>query len=107
MCQVGMKTDGNGRENPSIIYVSVFYYGKRERERNSQVREQKRDITVTKTGGNRKIYRNALLFNHHSFCMNITQDTPLCKLFFKIMINISCFLLLNREIYVLMLRNMY
>src|SRR6185503_9352180 len=38
--------------------------------------------------------------------MNITQDTPLHKLFFKIMINISCFLRLKREIYVLMLRNM-
>ena len=59
------------------------------------------------TGGNRKIYHNALLFNHHSLCMNITLDTPLHKLFFKNMINISCFLWLNREIYVLMLRNMY
>ena len=104
---LGIKTDWNGRENSSTISVSVFYYGKRERERNSQVRERKRDITVTKTGGNRKIYRNALLFNHHSFCMNITQDTSLHKLFFKNMINISCFLLLKREIYVLMWRNMY
>ena len=39
--------------------------------------------------------------------MNITLDTPLHKLFFKNMINISYFLLLNSEIYVLMLRNMY
>ena len=38
--------------------------------------------------------------------MNITQDTPLHKLIFKNMINISCFLRLKREIYVLMLRNM-
>jgi len=43
-----MKTDENGRENPLTISVSVFYNGKRERERNSWVR--KRDITVTKTG---------------------------------------------------------
>ena len=104
--QVGMKTDGNGRENLSTISVSVFYDGKRERERNSRVRERKRDITVTEMGGNRKIYRNALLFNHHSFCMNITLDTLLHKLFFKNMINISCFLRLKREIYLLMLRNM-
>ena len=103
---IGMKTDGNGRMNSSTISVSIFYYGKRERERNSRVREWKRDITDTETGGNRKIYRNALLFNHHSFCMNITLDTPLHKLFFKNMINISYFLLLNCEIYVLMLRNM-
>ena len=102
-----MKTDGNRRENPSTISVSVFYYGKRERERDSQVREQKQDITVTETGGNRKIYRNVLLFKNHSFCMNITQDTPLHKLFFKNMINIYCFLQLKREIYVLMSRNMY
>jgi len=99
-----MKTDGNGRENPST--VSVFYYGKRERVRNSWVRERKRNITVTETDGNRKIYRNALLFNHLSFCMNITLDTPIHKLFFKNMINISCFLRLKREIYLLMLRNM-
>ena len=104
--EVGMKTDGNGWEDPSTISVSVFYYGKRERERNSWVRERKRDITVTETDGNRKIYRNALVFNHHSFCMNITLDTPLHKLFFKNMINISCFLLLNREVHVLMLMNM-
>ena len=57
---LGMKTDGNGRENPSTISVSVFYYEKRERERNSQVRERKRDITVTETGGNQKIYQNTL-----------------------------------------------
>ena len=98
-----MKTDGNGRENPSTISVFVFYYGKWERERNSRVREQKRDITVTETGGNRKIYRNVLLFNHHSLRMNIILDTPLHKLFFKNIINISCFL---REVHVLMLRNM-
>ena len=104
--QVGMKTDGNGRENLSTISVSVFYDGKRERERNSRVRERKRDITVTETGGNRKIYRNALLFNHHPLCINITLDTPLHKLFFKNMINVSCFLWLNREVHVLMLMNM-
>ena len=63
-------------------------------------------MMVMEMGGNKKIYRNALLFNHHSFCMNITLDTPLHKLFFKNMINISCFLRLKREIYVLMLRNM-
>ena len=39
--------------------------------------------------------------------MSTTLDTPLHKLFFKNIINISCFLLLNCEIYVLMLRNMY
>jgi len=58
---LGMKTNGNGRENPSTISVSAFYTGKWERERNSRVRERKRDITDTETGGNRKIYRNALL----------------------------------------------
>ena len=36
--------------------------------------------------------------------MNITLDTPIHKIFLKNIINISCFL---REIYVLMLRNMY
>ena len=111
--ELGTKTDGNGQENPSIISVSVFYYGKRERERNSRVHERKQDITVTEIGGNWKIYRNALLFNHHSLSMNITLDTPLHNLFFKNMINVSCcFLRLNREIYidveehVLMLTNM-
>ena len=94
---LGMKTDGNGRENLSTIFVSVFYYRKRERERNSRVREWKQDIMVTETGGNQKIYRNALLFNHHSLFMNITLDTPLHKLFFKNMINVSYFLRLNRE----------
>ena len=103
---LGIKTDWNGRENSSTISVFVFYYGKRERERNSRVREWKWDITVMETGGNRKIYLNALLFNHHSLYMNITLDTPLPKLFFKNMINVFCFLLLNREVHVLMLRNM-
>ena len=78
-----MKTDENERENPSTISVSIFYYGKRERERNSRVRERKRDITVTEMGGNRKIYQNALLFNHHSLPMNITLDIALHKLFLK------------------------
>ena len=92
------------RKNYSIIFVSIFYYEKQERERNSQIRErnsqiweQKQDITDTETGGNRKIYQNALLFNHHSLCMNITLDTPLHKLFFKNMINVSYFLRLNRK----------
>ena len=38
---VGMKTDASGRENPSTIFISVFYYRKRERERNSRARERK------------------------------------------------------------------
>ena len=97
----------NGMENPSTISVSIFYYGKQEQERNSRVGKRKQDITVTEIGGNRKIYWNALLFNHYSLCMNITPDTPLHKLFFKNMINISCFLRLNYEIYVFMLRDMY
>ena len=101
-----MKTDGNGRENPSTISVSVFYYGKREQEWNSWVEERKRGMMVMEMGGNKKIYRNTLLFNHHSLCMNIILDTPLHKLFFKNMINISYFLRLKREIYILMLRNM-
>jgi len=74
---------GMKKENPSSISVSIFYYRKQEREWNCWVRERKRDITVTETGGNRKIYRNALLINHHSLCMNVTLDTPLHKLFFK------------------------
>ena len=37
--------------------------------------------------------------------MNITLDTPLRKLFFKTMINFSCFLRLNCKIHVLMLGN--
>jgi len=49
-----MKRDGNGRENLSTISVSVFYYGKQEWERNSRVRERKRDIMVTKMGGTEK-----------------------------------------------------
>ena len=101
---LGVK-DRNGRENLSTIFISVFYYRKRQREQNSRVRERKQDITVTETGGNRKIYRNALLFNHHSLFMNITLDTPLHKLFFKNMINVSCFLRLNHEVQVLMLSN--
>ena len=104
MKKVGIKTDGNMWKNSTTIIVSVFYYKNRERKRNSRVRERKRDITVTETGGIRKIYRNALLFNHHPLCINITLDTPLHKLFFKNMINISCFL---SEVHVLMLRNMY
>ena len=49
-----MKTDVNGRENPSTVSVSVFYYRKRERERNSQERERQRDIRVTEMGGTGK-----------------------------------------------------
>ena len=104
VARLGMKTDGNGRENTSTISISVFYYGKQERERNRQERERKQDIQFTEIGGNRKFYRNVLLFNHHALFMNITIDTPLHKLFFKNMINISCFL---SEVHVLMLRNMY
>jgi len=89
---VGMKTDGTGGKTPQPFPFFIFYYGKRERERNSRVGKRKRDITVMETGGNRKIYWNALLFNHHSLCMNITLDTPLHKLFSKNIINISCFL---------------
>jgi len=104
---VGRDENVRGRAgNSSTISVFVFYYEKRKRERNSRVRKRKRDITVTEMGGDRKIYRNVLLFNHHLFYMNITLDTPLHKLFFKIMIGIFCFIRLNREIYVLMLRNM-
>jgi len=32
---VGMKTDGNERKNPSTIFTSIFYYGKRELELNN------------------------------------------------------------------------
>ena len=32
---------------------------------------------------NQKIYRNALLFNRHSSYINITLQTPSCKLFFQ------------------------
>ena len=79
---VGMKIGGNGQENPSAASLHVFYNGKRERERNSWERKWKRNMQVTETDGNRKIYRNALLFNHHSPCMNITLYTLLRKLFF-------------------------
>ena len=77
--------DENGQERvekPSIISVFVFYYEKREQERNNKKRKQKRDIHVTKMGRNWKLYCNALLFNHHSPHMNITLYTILCKLFF-------------------------
>ena len=88
----GCEWDENGRENLSTIFVSVFYYGNQERERNSRIRKRKRDIMVMETSGNRKVYRNALLLNYLSLCVNITLDTPLHKLFFKNMINVSCFL---------------
>ena len=107
MKKVGIKTDGNVRKNSTTITVYVFYYKNRERKRNSRVRERKRDITVTETDENRIIYQNILLFNHHSLCMNIILDTPLHKLFFLNMINISCFLRSNREVHLLMLRNIY
>ena len=58
--------------------VSVFYSGNWERERNSW----KWDIRVIETDENQKIYRNILLFNYHSTCMNITLYTLLRKLFF-------------------------
>jgi len=54
--------------------------------------------------GNGKVYRYILLFNHHSLCMNIALNTPLHKLFFKNIIDVSCFLRLNCEVHVLMLR---
>ena len=76
--------DENGQERvekPSIISVFVFYYEKREQERNNRKRKQKRDIHVTKMGRNWKLYCNALLFNHHSPCMIITLRTLLRKLF--------------------------
>jgi len=102
---IGRDENGWERAEKSLNHFHFrFYYGKWERERNSRVRERKQDITVTEMGGNRNIYRNALLFNHHSLSMNITLDTPLHKLFFKNMVNVSCFL---REVHVLMLRNMY
>jgi len=72
----------NGWENLSTVSVSVFYYGKREPEQNRREQERKRDIQVTEMGGNRKVYRNALLFNHHSAWINITLYTLLRKLFF-------------------------
>ena len=77
-----MKTDENGRETPSTISISIFCYEKQEREQNNREQERRRDIRVTEMGGNRKIYRNALLFNHHSPCMNITLYTLLRKLCF-------------------------
>ena len=90
---VGMKTDENERENPSTVFISVFYYGKREQEQNNREQERKRDIPVTEMGRNQKIYRKALLFNLHSPYMNITLHTSLCKLFFqKNMIKTICFL---------------
>ena len=101
--------DENGQERagkPLNYFRFRFLLWKTGAGANSRVRERKRDITVMETGRNWKIYRNVLLFNHHSFCINITLDTPLHKLFFKNIINISCFLLLNCEICVLMLRNM-
>ena len=61
-------------------------------------------------GGNRKIYQNVLLFNHHSLSMNITLDIALHKLFLKKYD--QCFLFptwstcTSVEEYVLMLRNM-
>ena len=95
---------GTGGKTPQLFFF-VFYYEKQEQERNSRVREQKQDITITETeyndygnGRESENPRNALLFNHHSLCMSTTLDTPLHKLFFKNMINISCFLRLKREI---------
>ena len=82
VCLVGMKTDENGRETPSTISISIFCYEKQEREQNNREQERRRDRRVTETGENRKIYRNALLFNHHSPCMNITLYTLLRKLCF-------------------------
>ena len=59
-----------------------FRFLLRETRLGAEQQVRKQDITVTEMGGNRKIYLNALLFNHHSLCMNKTLDTPLHNLFF-------------------------
>ena len=77
--------DENGRKqqkkNPSIIFVSVFYSGKREQERNGWETGVEKGYAGCGNGRDRN--RNTLLFNHHSLRMNVTLDTPLRKLFFK------------------------
>jgi hypothetical protein len=40
---VGMKTDGNGRKNPSLVSVFAFYHRKRDRVGNSRERKRERD----------------------------------------------------------------
>jgi hypothetical protein len=77
--QLGMKTDGNGQQNPSTISVPIFYYGKREWERNSQERERNEIYGLRK---------RVLLLNHRSPLMNITLHTILRKLFLKNMIKV-------------------
>jgi hypothetical protein len=43
LLQLGMKTDENGRKNPSPIFVSALYHWKQDRDRNSQERKRERD----------------------------------------------------------------
>ena len=71
-----MKTDSNGRENPSSL----------------RKWEWKQDIRVIKIDRKRKIYLNILLLNHHWSLMNITLHIFLRKLFFEKKYN-QCFML--------------
>jgi len=90
-----MTRDENGREwvekplNHFRFYILLRETGLRaEKEYTSYGNRQEMD-------GNWKLYQNALLFNRHSPCMNITLHTLLCKLFFQNMIKASCFICLN------------
>lgn len=97
---IGMKMDRNEREDPSIIFVSVFYY-----ENGSEIvgngRENK--IYGLQMDENRKIYLNTLLFDHLVWIWHYTLFYA--KLFSKYLIKVSCFLRLNREVHRLMLTN--
>jgi len=50
-----MKTDRNMRENPSTVFVFIFYYGKHEWKRNNREKERKWDIRAAEMDGNQKI----------------------------------------------------
>jgi hypothetical protein len=56
-----MKTDGNGRENPSPVSVSAFYHRKRDRVRNSRERKQERDKRNCENEQKRKYYRKLII----------------------------------------------
>ena len=49
---LGLKTDRNGRENPSPISVAIFFDREWERDRNDRERKQDRNI---RDHGNRQI----------------------------------------------------
>jgi hypothetical protein len=60
-----MKTDGTDRKTSQPFLFPYFITRNGSRIGIAGERERKRDIRITETDENRKVYRNVLLFNHH------------------------------------------